>query len=216
MALDTYTTLTRRLLSDPSGNIWQAQEITDDINAGRVRVAQDTKALRQLVTGVPLVANQELYNIATTINTGTPAGLGLRVCEVVSVTIYWSSMRVICQNRAFTEQSAKLRIWQSYQSRPGSLAKMGANNVYINPTPDQPYLSDWDVVVVPAPLVLVQDPEVLPVPFQWPVQFYAASIAKFSQQSYKESDILYHTYIRERTAAMWAFFSARVRDAYRR
>lgn len=215
-ALDTYTTLTRRLLTDAQTQYWSPQEITDDINQARVRLAGDTKCLRQLITGINLTAAQELYPIAATVSTGTPAGLGLFVVEVVSVTIYWGNMRVKCQNRSFTEQDAKLRIFQNYQTRPGSLAMMGANNVYLNPVPDQAYVSDWDVVVVPAPLTSSASVEVIPVVFQAPIPYFAAHIAKYGEQSMDESDIYYQKYLTERKASAWAFLSARWRDAYRR
>jgi hypothetical protein len=215
-ALDTYNTRTRRLLSDPLKNYWQDPELNDDINQARVRVAADTKCLRQLITNIPLVAAQENYPIVGTVNTGTPANLGLQVIEIISVTIYWGNLRVKCQNRSFTEQDAKLRILQNYQTRPGSLAIMGGNNVYLNPVPDQAYVSDWDVVLVPLPLQSSNDPEVIPVVFQPLVAFFAAHYAKYSEQSIEESDIFYKKYLTERIASSFAFLSSRWRDAYRR
>lgn len=214
--LDTYTTLTRRLLSDPQGQYWGVQEITDDINQARIRVAADTKCLRQLITGINLVAAQENYPIVATVNGGTPANLGLQVIEIISVTIYWGTLRVKCQNRSFTEQDAKLRIFQNYQTRPGSLAIMGNTNVYLNPVPDQAYVSDWDVVIVPAPLTSSASPEVIPTVFTPLVPFWAAHLAKYGEQSLQESDIFYKKYLTERIAASFASFSSRFRDAYRR
>jgi hypothetical protein len=214
--LDTYTTQTRRLLSDPNAAYWSAQEITDDINTARNRVAADTKCLRQLVTAITLATNQELYPIVGTINTGTPANLGLQVIEVFSVTIYWGNMRIKCQNRSFTEQDAKLRVFQTYRTRPGSLAIMGGNNVYLNPVPDQSYQSDWDVAIIPAPLTSSASLEVIPTVFQGLVPYYAAHLAKFSEQSLNEADLFYKKYGVERQAASFAFLSSRFRDAYRR
>jgi hypothetical protein len=215
-ALDTYTTQTRRLLSDPNSAYWGQQEITDDINQARNRVASDTKCLRQLITNVPLVQGQENYPIVATVNAGTPANLGLQVIEIFSVTIYWGNMRIKCDNRSFTEQDAKLRVFQNYQQRPGSLAIMGANNVYLNPVPDQAYVSDWDVALVPLPLTSSTSVEVIPVVFQPIVQYYAAHLAKFSEQSLNEADMFYKKYGTERQAAAFAFLSSRYRSAYRR
>jgi hypothetical protein len=215
-ALDIYRTRVRRLLTDGQGQFFSDVELTDHINQARVRVASDTKCLRQLILNVTLPANQELYNIVETVNDGIPPNLGLNVIEVLGVTIYWGNMRVRCLNRPFTEQDAKLRIWQYYQSRPGSLAMMGANTLYLNPTPDQPYQSDWDVVLVPHPLTTSSDLEVLPVVFQPLVQFYAAHLAKYTEQSISESDIFFRKYLMERQAMSWGFMSARVRDSYRR
>lgn len=215
-ALDTYTSYTRRLLTDPNSQYWGTTELTDDINQARIRVAADTKCLRQLITGVNLVANQELYPIVATVNGGTPANTGLQVVEIISVTIYWGNMRVKCQNRSFTEQDAKLRIFQNYVTRPGSLAIMGGNAVYLNPMPDQAYVSDWDVVLVPTPLTSSASLETIPVVFQPLVPFFAAHLAKYSEQSFGESDLFYKKYLTERQAATYAFLSSRWRDAYRR
>ena len=215
-ALDLYNSRTRRLLTDGQKQYWTDQELNDDINEARVRIAGDTKCLRQLITNITLPASQEVFNIVETVNRGTPTNLGLQVVEVISVTLYWGNMRVKCQNRSFTEQDAKLRIFQNYITRPGSLAMMGANTLYLNPVPDQDYTSDWDVVLVPAPLNTSSDLEVLPVVFQGLVRWFAASLAKYSEQSMSESDVFYKKYLVERQAASYAFFGARFRDAYRR
>ena len=215
-AIDTYNLRTRRLLTDSGKQYWQDAELNDDINQARVRVAADTKCLRQLITGIPLVAGQEVYNIVQTVNGGTPANTGVQVVEIISVTIYWGQMRVKCTNRSFTEQDAKMRMFQNLQTRPGSLAIMGANLAYLNPTPDQNYVSDWDVVLVPLPLVLSTDVEVLPIVFQGLPQWYAAHLAKFGEQSIEETDIFYRKYLFERQAASYAFLSSRFRDAYRK
>ncbi len=215
-SLNNYITLVRRLLHDPQAQMWSDAELTDDINQARSRIAADSKCLRQLVTGITLTANQEVYTITTTVNGGTPTNLGSQVVEVVGITIYWGNQRIKLQNRPFTEQDAKLRIWQSYLTRPGSVARMGSNLVYIDPVPDQNYTSDWDCVIVPVPLVLNTDPEVLAVPFQSPVQWYAAHLAKYNAQDYGESDKFYQKYLVERAAAMWSARSTIVRDAYRR
>lgn len=215
--LNKYLTQVRRRISDPNGQEWSDAELTDDINDARVRVAADTKCLRQIITAITLPQNQELYNIATTVSTGTPAGQGLNVIELISVTIYWGNMRVICQNRSFTEQNAKLRIFQTYTTRPGSLAMIGGGSCYLNPVPDQAYQSDWDVVLVPPPLVSDATPETIPTVFQPMVQWFAAHLAKYDEQSLTEAEsVFYKKYLTERQACMFAFFSSRFRDAYRR
>ena len=215
-ALDIYNARTRRLLTDGAKNYYSDIDLNDDINRARVRVAGDTKCLRQLITNVTLPTNQELYNISQTIDLGTPANLGTYVVEVIGITIYWGNMRVKCINRPFTEQDAKLRIFQTFQTRPGSLAMMGLNSCYINPVPDQDYQSDWDVVLVPAPINTSSDLEPLPTVVQDLVPFYAAHLAKYGEQSLSESNVFYQKYLLERQNVSWQAFGQRWRDAYRR
>lgn len=216
-ALSTYINLTRRLLHDSTAQFWSNQELTDDINQARVRLAGDTKCLRQVVTGITLSAGVETYDIPTAVSSGTPANLGPYVVEVYSVTINWGgTYRYVCQNRAFSEQNAKLRQWTTYQERPGSIARVGGSTLYINPIPDQAYTSDWDLVTVPVPLVLDTDVEPIPIVFQPCIPYFAAHIAKYNEQTYDESELYYKKYLTERQAAMWAFSSYRVRDFYRR
>lgn len=190
--------------------------MTDNINQARNRISADSKCLRTLITGVPLTAGQELYPISSTINLGLPAAQGQYVIEVICVTIYWGNMRVKCENRSFTEQDAKLRTFTTYTSRPGSFAMVGNNMGYLNPVPDQAYVSDWDVVVLPAPLVTSADTEVIPVVWQPPIAYYAAHISKYGEQSLSESDIFYKKYLIERAASAYGSFSSRFRNAYRR
>jgi hypothetical protein len=214
--LDIYNDRTRRLLTDGQKNYYPDRDLNDYINRARVRVAGDTKCLRQLITNITVAQNQELYNISQTIDRGTPPNLGTYVVEVIGVTIYWGQMRVKCYNRPFTEQDAKLRIFQNYQTRPGSVAMMGLNACYLNPVPDMDYQSDWDVVVVPPPLTTSSDLEPLPTVVQELIPFYAAHLAKYGEQSLSESNIFYQKYLLERQNASWQAFGQRWRDAYRR
>lgn len=215
-ALDQYNARTRRLLTDAKKQYWSDADLNNDINQARRRVCGDTKCLRQLVCGIVLQPGQEHYNIIETVNSGMPPNLGLQVVELISVTIYWGAMRLKATNRPFTEQDAKLRIFANYRTRPASLAFMGANTVYISPVADRHYVSDWDVVLIPPPLTTNADLEVIPTVFQDLVPWFAAHLAKYTEQSMSESDIFYKKYLDERQAACWAFFGARVRDAYRR
>lgn len=215
-ALDQYNARTRRLLTDAQKQYWSDADLNDNINQARSRVCGDTKCLRHLVTQILLCPGQEAYNVIDTVNRGIPPMLGLNVVELISVTIYWGAMRLKATNRPFTEQDAKLRIFANYRTRPASLAFMGANTVYINPVADRPYMSDWDVVLIPPPLTTSSDLEVIPVVFQNLIPWFAAHLSKYNEQSMSESDIFYKKYLDERQAACWAFFGARVRDAYRR
>jgi len=214
--LQVYNQRTRRLLSDPQAQYWSDVELNDDINQARTRVAADTKCLRQLITDITLEGGRDLYPVVQTINSGAPRNLGLYVTEIISISIYWGNMRIKCQNRSFSEQDAKLRVFQDYRTRPGSMAMQGANIVWINPIPDEDYNSDWDVVLTPPILVDQTSYETIPPVFQALIPFYAAHLAKYSEQSLTEAEGFLKRYYVERQAASWSFFSSRWRDAYRR
>jgi hypothetical protein len=187
--LNTYVTQCQRLLHDPNAQMWSVTELTDYINAGRNRIAQDTKCLRALQTGINLTAGQELYAV----NTILPAVAG-QVVDILGITLYWGNTRFKMNYASFTEFDALLRSWQSYQSRPVYFTRMGALQVYVGPIPDQTYVTDWDVAIIPTPLVNLTDTETIPPPFQEPVQYWACYLAKFKEQSLGEAKLFKDEY----------------------
>lgn len=186
-ALNDYIAQCRDLLHDPNGQFWSNTDLTRYINEARNRVCQDSKCLRSLVTGVILTAAQEVYVWSTYLN--TPAGIGARVVDVQGITVYWGTTRRKLFYLPFSKFDAQYRYWQGLTSLPEAFARMGQVGVYIGPTPDQAYVSDWDCALNPTPLVSDATVDEVPIPFQEPVQFYAAYKAKFKEQSLGESQI---------------------------
>jgi len=189
--LTFYTTQVQRLLHDLNFQFWPQQELTDYINEARNRVAQDTKCLRQLVTGISLTAQQELYTPQTLLGS-----FGPQLVEVLGITVYWSATeRVNLAYMPFRRFNARYRRYVPYYQRPETFSRMGANNVFLGPNPDQSYVSDWDVAVIPNALTADATVEQIPVPFQEPVQYYAAYKAKFKEQSQGEAQIFFAQYM---------------------
>ena len=187
--LTTYQTQVSRLLHDPLFQYWPQTELTDYINEARNRAAQDSKCLRQLITGLALTAQTELYVPQTFLGS-----LGPNLVDVMGITIYWGTMRIKLAELSFTNFDAKFRRYQVYYGRPVAFTRLGANNVLFGPNPDQAYITDWDVSVIPPPLVLSTDIETMPVPFIEPVQYYAAFKAKFKEQALGEANIFLKQY----------------------
>lgn len=208
--LTFYQTQVSRLLHDPNFQYFSQTVLTDYINEARNRIAQDTKALRQLVTGIPLVPQQEIYTPQTFL---TPvAG---QVVDVMGITIYWGTQRIMLGCASFSEISARYRCWSTFYSRPVCYAKVGANQVYIEPPPDQAYPSDWDVAVIPNVLTSDSTPEQLPVPFQESVQYYAAYKAKYQEQALGEAKMFLADYVRNLAWCARSFNQRVIPNPYR-
>jgi hypothetical protein len=216
VTLQTYITQVQRLLHDPNATFWPIAELTDYINDGRNRIAQDTKCLRQLATNITLTQGQELYNVNETIAMATPAVGNVSVIDVLGITLYWGNSRYKLNYASFTELDARARAWQLYQDRPVLFTRMGALNVYLAPIPDQDYFTDWDVAILPPAMVNTTDTERIPPPFQDPVQYWAAFRAKFKEQALGESKIFKDEYARQGLMAQRAFMTRVIPNPYQR
>ena len=207
MALSDYITATRRLLHDATAQYWSDQELTDYINQGRNRVAQDTKCLRQLATGIILSSGVESYPVSALPN-------GSRVVDIMGVSIYWGNTRIKLQYKPWTQFDAEFRYWQNMQSRPVAFSRMGGLQVFVGPKPDQNYTSDWDIAYMPEPLVSNNTVDELPDLFTSPVKYYAAYLAKFKEQSYGESEMFNQRYKEDLMLIARSFMTRVVPDPY--
>jgi hypothetical protein len=210
-ALVTYQTQVQRLLHDTSANFWPTPELTDYINEARNRVAQDTKCLRQLVTSLTLPAGQEAYNPQVFIPT-----IGSSVIDVMAITVYWGNTRRKLFYNAFTEFDAQYRYWNQLQTIPEAYTRMSPTIVFIGPTPDQNYVSDWEVAVNPTPLITDATMDQLPIPFTEAVQYYAAYKAKYKEQALGEAEVFLKQYTRNLSWLCRAWMTRIAPSAYSR
>jgi hypothetical protein len=208
--LTFYQTQVSRLLHDPNFQYFSQTVLTDYINEARNRIAQDTKALRQLVTGLTLVQGQEIYSPQSFLSS-----VATQVVDVMGISIYWGTSRIKLGYLPFTSLDAYYRRWQVFQSRPVAYSKVGANTIFIDPPPDQAYVSDWDVAVIPNALVSDSTPEQLPVPFQESVQYYAAYKAKYQEQALGESKIFLAAYVQNLAWCARSFNQRTIPNPYR-
>lgn len=213
VTLQTYITQVQRLLHDPNASFWPIAELTDYINDGRNRIAQDTKCLRQLATSVNLTAGTELYVVQPLMALATPP-VTQTVVDILGISLYWGNSRYKLQYNSFTELDARARAWQLYEDRPVIFTRMGALNVYVAPIPDQNYVTDWDVAILPPAMSNLSDAEVIPPPFQDPVQYWAAFRAKFKEQALGESKLFKDEYARQGLMAQRAFMTRIIKNPY--
>jgi hypothetical protein len=183
-ALNDYLTDTRQLLHDTTADFWSDQELTGYINKARSRVCQDTKCLRQYLTGVTLYDGQESYNVQT-----IDPVVGPLIIDVMNINVYLQNTRYPLIYYSLTEFNARLRYWTNLQQQPCAYTRIGATTILIGPIPDQNYPSDWDVACIPPPLVSDSQSETIPPPFTEPVMFWAAYLAKYKEQAMSEAAI---------------------------
>ena len=94
---------------------------------------------------------------------------------------------------------------------------MGALSIYIGPTPDQTYVTDCDVTVIPPALVSGgYDTELIPEPFTTPVKYYAAYLAKFREQAMGEAKMFHDMYKARLVTEAQAFMGRTIADPYSR
>lgn len=185
--LSTYLFRVRRLLHDANASFYTDLDLTDYINQARDRVARDTACLRNLAQNVQLTAGQEIY--AANSLPGSPY-----VLDVFGVTLYYGTQRFKLGRLPWSEFDVICRPWVTYQQRPVYFTRYSPGVFYVGPKPDQDYLTDWDVIYTCTPLASDADAETIPIPFQEPVQFFAAHLAKYYEQSYGESKVFEEQY----------------------
>jgi hypothetical protein len=204
--LNNYLTDTRRLLHDANSNFWSDSELTDYINAGRMRVAADTGCTRALQT-YSLIASQESYALSV-------LPLGSTTIDVINLTLLWGNMRVPMNYMPFSDFNARMRVWQSYLGRPVVFTRYGQSTIMVGPIPDQIYVTEWDTVVNPADLANGPDIDTILVPYTEPVPYYAAYKAKYKEQSYDEAQMFHEEYKSKIFVALRSAMTRRLPSVY--
>lgn len=195
MVLSTYITQVQRLLHDPNAQYWSTAELTDYINEARNRLCKDTRCLRQQATSITLSQGVEQYPL-TTVQASLPSALtGYTVIDVMGINIYWGNTRIKLAYLPWTRFDVQFRYWQTMQSRPVCYSRVGITNVFVGPTPDQNYVSDWDVSLIPPALTSDATPEPITEPWTGAIKYYAAYLAKFREQAMGEADIFNKMYL---------------------
>jgi len=213
VALNSYITQVRRLLHDPNGQYWSDSELTDYINESRNRVCKDTRCLRQQLTSfVTFTAGTEQYDIASL--TLPVALTGYTIMDVMGINVLWGSTRIKLAYLAWSRFDVQFRYWNNMQSRPVCFSRLGSLSVYVGPTPDQSYTSDWDVALIPPALVSNSTAEPIPEPFTTPIKYYAAHLAKFREQSIGEAELFKQMYGKQVRTEAVAFMGRIIPDPY--
>jgi hypothetical protein len=205
--LNEYITETRRLLHDVNANFWTDQELTDYINDARGHTVQDSGCRRVLQT-YTLTVGDETVDFADLTQ-------GNNTIDILNINLYWGDSRWPMYYMAWTDFNAQLRFWQNYNGRPIGFSIYGAKTIYIGPKPDQAYEIELDTVVLPSPLVTGGQADTdIPIPYYEAVAYYAASKAKYQEQSYGESELFKQEYTKQILGALNSTFTRRLPSVY--
>ena len=141
---------------------------------------------------------------------------GNTVLDIVNINLYWGNTRVPMDYLPWSDFNARLRFWQNYIGRPLAYSIYGQQQIYLGPVPDQTYQIEIDCVVLPNALNLSTSTatDVLNDPYTKPVQFYAAYLAKFYEQSFGESEIYKQEYQKQINSVLNSVFTRRLPSAY--
>lgn len=158
-----------------------------------------------------LTAPTPVYSVAGAgINNSIVGFINANTVNILSVTIIWGNFRIQLSYMAFTELTARLRMWTTWQQRPAAYSVFGQQSLYIGPLPDQTYVSEMDTVVLPNALIDNSTVEQIAYPYTTPVIYYAAKLAKYKEQSFAEAEMFTNLYKKRALDAISSTFTHRI------
>lgn len=118
------------------------------------------------------------------------------VFNIISISYIWGNQRYMLKFRGFTLFQAYMRSLLNFNQR-GAIWTIHeqTGTVLIQPPPDQAYVSEWDVLCLPMPLVSPSDSDaqVIP-PWSDAVQYYAAMLCLSKLQNFEQADHYFRIY----------------------
>ena len=156
---------------------------------------------------IQYVGNAEQINYVT-----LPSGV--QTLDVLNINLYWGNTRVPLRYLPWTQFNAELRFWQNYIGRPICFTQYGQGSIIIAPVPDNIYTVDIDTVILPSNLTNPSDVDNINDPYNTPVPFYAAYLAKYYEQSFGEAEIYKQEYNKHVQAVLVAISTRRMPTPY--
>ncbi len=139
---------------------------------------------------------------------------GLRTLDVLNINVYWGNTRIPLRYMPWTQFNAQLRYYQNYIGRPVAFSIFGQSQIYVGPVPDQAYVIDLDTVILPTAMVNLSDQDTIIEPYDTVVQFFAAHLAKYYEQSFGEAEIYLQQYKQKTQSVLTSTFTRRIPDPY--
>ena len=118
------------------------------------------------------------------------------VFNVISISYIWNNQRYMLRFRGFMLFQAYMRSLLTFNQRALIWTIHEQSGVVlIQPPPDQAYVSEWDVLCLPMPLVnpTDSDAQIIP-PWSDAVQYYAAMLCLTKLQNFEQSEYMLKLY----------------------
>ena len=118
------------------------------------------------------------------------------VFNIISISYLWGNQRYMLKFRGFTLFQAYMRSLLTFNQRAMIWTIHEQSGVVlIQPPPDQPYVSEWDVLALPQPLVNLSDADTQVVqPWADAVQYYAAMLCLNKLQNFEQAQYYLQLY----------------------
>jgi hypothetical protein len=180
-------------------------------------------------TSPPYPSSTYIYPPTTTFTDGTATLQYAGPCEVINyaalpselltldvlnINLYWGNSRIPLRYLPWTDFNAQLRYWQNNVQRPICFSIYGQSQIYVGPVPDQAYVIDLDTVILPTAMVNLSDTDTINDPYDTVVQFYAAHLAKYYEQSFGEAEIYLQQYKQKTQSVLVSVFTRRIPTPY--
>ncbi len=174
------------------------------------------------VTAINITNGGSLYmNPPLVTFSGTGAGaaatasvIPFSTYDILNVGLIWGATKIQLDWMPFGKFTTNMRAWTTYRQRPSVFSIYGQNLMYVGATPDQTYQCDLDTIVSPNPLANVTDLETIMFPFDQPITYYAAYMAKLQEQSMDDANKFKATYDRMVQDAIRSSFTRRIPSMY--
>jgi hypothetical protein len=118
------------------------------------------------------------------------------VFNVIQISYLWGNQRYSLRWRGSMLFQAYMRS-QLFFTQRGLVWTINKQNSYvlIQPPPDQSYVTEWDTICLPIPLVLTTDPDMqLVPPYNDAVQYYAAYLCLLKLQNFEQAEFMLKLY----------------------
>ncbi len=180
-SLAQYLDCLRDLLHDPADLYWTAAQKTDYINQGLQKRDRETGQNRTLITFVTTIGT-DTYNFTNLGNTN--------VFDLIGMYLIYGNLRIRMGAESMTGLNEKLR-WYSpaFTSAPVGFARYGPQQFVVAPAPAIAYTLELDCAQITPKgfLISLTDTDPLPAPFDAPVCYWAARMAKYNERAMDEA-----------------------------
>lgn len=180
-SLEQYLDDLKDLLHDDDNIYWDQTRMTRYINRGLQKRDRDTGQNRVLIPFTTTIG-QDIYTFTDLGNED--------VFDMIGLNLQYNGLRYVMGCVSFTELNMSLRTYVTpFQWAPCVWARYGPQQFIVAPAPAIAYVLEVDCAQITPKdyLVALTDTDPLPAPYDAPVKYWAARLAKIRERAYDEA-----------------------------